>query len=89
MKLVVFSLSHHFRFEADRPIEQCEELIKLFQSVTPTTDLRSKWEAVTSIQRELTLRRLNKHPPLPAENLHIIDSMLQLSKQNNAEIRCE
>ncbi|CAL8090962.1 unnamed protein product [Calicophoron daubneyi] len=77
------------KFDADRPIEQCEELIKLFQSVTPTTDLQSKWEGITSTQRELTLRRLNKQPPLPAENLRIIDSMLQLSKQNNAEIRCE
>ncbi|KAA0186658.1 Leukotriene A-4 hydrolase [Fasciolopsis buskii] len=83
------------KFGAEEAIAECDNLISLFESdelstkSAVTASVIKSWKQLSPIQRELTLRRLNKRPELKHENLRAIDAALELSKQQNAELRFE
>ncbi|THD21635.1 Leukotriene A-4 hydrolase [Fasciola hepatica] len=83
------------KFEAEEAIAQCDSLVALFESdelstkSAVTASVLKLWKELSPIQRELTMRRLNKRPELKHENLRAIDAALELSKQQNAELRFE
>lgn len=82
-------------FGAPELISRCDELNdllsspKLSQDTSETAAVSSLWTQLSSIQRELSLRRLNCRPALPKDNIRTIDALLDLSKQQNAELRFE
>ncbi|VDN97374.1 unnamed protein product [Rodentolepis nana] len=49
--------------------------------------LRSQYELMIPLQRELLWQRLLKYVPLPHDNLNVLNTMLALSQTQNSEIR--
>ncbi|KAF6769861.1 hypothetical protein AHF37_11649, partial [Paragonimus kellicotti] len=86
------------RFEAADAIAQCDQFNDLLASstlgetssmATASASVLQHWSSLTPVQRELALRRLNERKPLSHNNLQAIDSVLHLSRQQNAELRFE
>ncbi|VUZ56662.1 unnamed protein product [Hymenolepis diminuta] len=49
--------------------------------------LRSKYESMIPLQRQLLWQQLLKYVPLPHDNLNVLNTMLALSQTQNTEIR--
>lgn len=51
------------------------------------TYVRSRYESMIPLQRQLLWQRLLKFAPLPHDNLNFLNAMLAISHTQNAEIR--
>uniref|UniRef100_A0A0X3PPR4 Peptidase M1 leukotriene A4 hydrolase/aminopeptidase C-terminal domain-containing protein n=1 Tax=Schistocephalus solidus TaxID=70667 RepID=A0A0X3PPR4_SCHSO len=49
--------------------------------------VRSTYEGLVSLQRQLVLQRLLERVPFPHDNLRVLDQMFQISQAKNSEIR--
>lgn len=90
---IPWNISSSCRFEATELLDECHKLVDLFKSQTLSSDqsaqksLTDLWQKVDPLQRELALKWVMDKAPVDHANLTAVDACLELSKQENCEIR--